>query len=154
MLLASAPAPSPVPTLTFAVPAGYHLAAIDYHTPDQPADDGVAGQLLFLVRDDVVSFGAAWDAVVADYRAALIAEGTPLSHGLNYGDVAEAPDALFAAHGLALVTFPITDRLQVDHDEILIDAREVNAAVGAAVGSPVGRAASESGGDDTEPEVG
>lgn len=99
---------------------------VDYHTPDRPTRDCVAGRWRFRLADDAPDFATAWENAVRDFRVAHDPwrDAKVAGHTFNYGDLIGYPDIL-ARHGLTFLpddeTAPI---LLVDHDDVLVDPED------------------------------
>jgi hypothetical protein len=106
------------PAVQVTMPTGWQLAAIGFCTPGEclrRIDDGVAGDWLFLVRDDVTDFETAVRAAVADWLGASTWNG---HGGPDWGDAIECvPAEVWLQRGLLLVTLDVKSSFLVDHSE-------------------------------------
>lgn len=99
---------------------------VDYHAPDRPTAEGVAGRWRFRLSPEVTNFAEAWEAAVLDFAAdadpwrdAKVREDC-----FNYADLIDYPHIL-TRHGLThLPDDETAPTVLVDLDTILVDPED------------------------------
>lgn len=102
---------------------GAQYGHVNYHTPDQHADEATVGRWTFLLAPQVADFPAAWRAAVAEFRTdpQMRELAHQAGHGLNYGDLIDHGQHILARHGLDLLPEQAAGSVTVDHDTPLVD---------------------------------
>jgi hypothetical protein len=109
--------------------AGTRYGYVTYHTPTQrAAADSAVGTWRFRIDDDAVAFPDAWSVAVQEFTddPDIKALCRRAGHGLNYGDLIEHGTAILARHGLHFEPDPRGDEVLVDHDDVLVDPKELD----------------------------
>jgi hypothetical protein len=112
------------------LPVGWRLLEIGFSTPGLKLSDGVSGAWLFAIASEVTDGQRAFYSVLEAWAAdpATRAEAVSAGHPFNYGDAIERIDpASWRAHGLVLLHLAAAEHVDLDHDEVLVDAWEVRA---------------------------
>ena len=106
------------PVVELVLPHGWQIAGIGFCTPGEclrRIEDGVAGEWLFLMHDDVPDFETAVRAAVAEW---LATEGWAEQYGPNWGDAIECvPVEVWLKHGLSPLQLDVGASFVVDHDD-------------------------------------